>query len=357
MQYHLPAEWCPQSGVMLAWPHADSDWQPFLEEVEDLYTEIALGIAAHESLLLVCHDAPVRTRAESRLLQAGIDPKRMITVIVPCNDTWTRDYGPLTTVSDGLASIKDFIFNGWGGRYIAHRDDRVSASLNAQEVFRQAHFETIPVVLEGGAIETDGQGTLLATRRALRHDRRNPGLGQAQLEALLNRHLGFDRFLWLEHGGISGDDTDGHIDTLARFCDAQTITYTTAHPDDPDHPELDAMFRELAAMKTREGKPYRLLPLPPIEPLFDSAGSRLPANYTNFLVINGAVLAPVYATASDPAALMSLQACFPGRQIIPFDCRPLIRQNGSLHCISMQFPVELSLHAPRSREKTDNAEE
>ncbi len=119
--------------------------------------------------------------------------------------------------------------------------------------------------------------------------------------------------------------------------------HTTAHPDDPDHPELDAMIQELGLMKTREGKPYRLVPLPPIEPLFDPTGARLPATYANFLLINQAVLAPVYSTASDQAALESLRACFPGREIIPFDCRPLIRQNGSLHCIGMQFPVELGL--------------
>ena len=328
---------------MLAWPHADSDWRAILEEVEHLYTDISLQIAAHESLLLVCHDAQVRARVESRLLQAGIAPERMITVIAPCNDTWARDYGPLTTVTAGRAGIKDFRFNGWGGRFAAHRDDRISAALSASGVFGQANFETIPIVLEGGAVETDGQGTLLATRRSLLDDRRNPGLGQAQLEALLTRHLGLDRFLWLEHGGISGDDTDGHIDTLARFCDAQTIVHTTAHPDDPDHPELDAMIRELGAMTTSEGKPYRLIPLPPIEPLFDPAGARLPATYANFLLINEALLAPIYSTASDRAALETLQACFPGREIIPFDCRPLIRQHGSLHCIGMQFPVELGL--------------
>jgi len=236
-----------------------------------------------------------------------------------------------------------FSFNGWGGKYPCTLDQQISRSLAAQGIFGSAPFEQVALVLEGGAIESDGAGTLLATRGSIIDPRRNPEMNQQQIEQQLRHHLGFDRFLWLDHGRLSGDDTDGHIDTLARFSDQQTIIHSTALPEDPDYPELQQMAVQLAAFRCRNGKPYRLVPLPAPAPIFDDDGRRLPASYANFLLINDAVLAPVYGDPADSLAIGTLQRCFSDRQVVPFNCRPLIRQNGSLHCITMQFPAQLQL--------------
>jgi agmatine/peptidylarginine deiminase len=173
---------------------------------------------------------------------------------------------------------------------------------------------------------------------------RNPGLDTAAIEVRLNEFLGLDRFLWLDHGDISGDDTDGHVDTLARFADSHTILYASAPAGDPDHPGLAAMATQLASFRTRMGEPYRLVALPFPGVHHDADGRRLPATYANFLVIDGAVLLPVYGVAADAEAVRLVGDAFPGREVVAIDCRPIIEQNGSLHCLTMQFPAELGLH-------------
>ncbi len=329
---------------MLTWPHAATDWRDALPLVEPLYLEIARQIAARQTLLLVCHDRTLETRVLSLLQQAGIPRERIVSALAPCNDTWARDHGPLTVLTDSGPRLCDFRFNGWGGKHEAALDDRITAHLCAAGLFGQAECEPVELVLEGGAIETDGEGTLLATSHSIVTATRNPDLDRAAVEQLLTNHLGVQRFLWLEHGHLSGDDTDGHIDTLARFSDPHTILYATAYPDDPDHAGLAAMAEELAAFRQADGEPYRLVPLPPISPQYGEDGARLPAGYANFLILNGAVLLPVYGDANDGAAVECLGRAFPDREIVPLDCRPLVHQNGSLHCITMQFPKALTLH-------------
>lgn len=265
------------------------------------------------------------------------------------DDTWARDHGPLTVIVGNQTRVIDFRFNGWGGKYPATQDDRITAQLARTGVFGDSACEHSDLVLEGGAVETDGQGTLLATRHSVVTDSRNPGLNQTRLERQLRKALGLKRFLWLNNGALTGDDTDGHIDTLARFCDPHTILYVTCASEDPDFPVLDRMHRELDQFRRRDGASYRLIPLPPPGVHRDSAGRRLPASYANFLIINDAVLAPVYGTTHDDEATSILAACFPNRQIIPIDCRPLIRQNGSLHCLTMHYPQPLQFthaHVP-----------
>jgi agmatine/peptidylarginine deiminase len=245
----------------------------------------------------------------------------------------------------GRARLLDFRFNGWGGKFAAERDDRITGALHRQGVFGGVERVPVDLVLEGGAVETDGAGTLLATRSSVITNSRNPGLDQTGVESRLRELLGIERFLWLDHGALTGDDTDGHIDTLARFTDPDTIAHVSCRPDDPDAPEIDAMIRELAALRTAAGRPYRLVPLPPPGEHRDTDGRRLAASYANFLVINGAVLVPVYGDAADAAALQTLGRCFPGRRTIAVDCRALIRQNGSLHCVTMQIPAAVPLAA------------
>jgi agmatine/peptidylarginine deiminase len=342
-RFRLPAEWHRQSCAMLTWPHESTDWRENLEAVEKVYLEIAREITRRQRLLVVCLDAYHRVRTEEMLIRSAVTRDNLLFAVAPSNDSWSRDHGPLTCVADGKARLKDFRFDGWGGRFAAGLDDRISRELAESGVFGQFAMQRIEMTLEGGAVETDGAGTLLATRASIVDERRNPGISLGAAEKVLQTELGLERFLWLNHGRVSGDDTDGHIDILARFTDPTTIVHTTALPEDEDFTELERMAVELRRFRRADGSPYRLRPLPPIPPILDDAGRRLPASYANFLIINGAVLLPVYAVAADAAAVSLLADCFPERAIIPIDCRPLISQNGSLHCITMQFPEELDL--------------
>lgn len=330
---------------MLTWPHAATDWAAILEQAEQTYIEIGCQISLREKLLLVCQDQQHGKSVLDRLIENGADEDNLITAVAESDDTWARDHGPLSVISDGNLLIRDFQFNGWGDKYPAEQDNRITRTLNQAAVFGQTEVETVEFVLEGGAVETDGEGTFLGTRSSVLTETRNPGLSQSEVEALLTSKLGFDRFLWLDHGHLSGDDTDGHIDTLARFSDPETILYVTAYPDDPDYPSLKAMEQELMAFRTRSDQPYELVALPPITPQFSGDGRRLPASYANFLIINNAVLLPVYQDDNDQQAVSCLKGCFPDHDIIPIDCCTLIRQNGSLHCITMQFPAGIDFQS------------
>ncbi|NIP73513.1 MAG: agmatine deiminase family protein [Gammaproteobacteria bacterium] len=337
---NLPAEWAPQSGVLLTWPHRESDWAPMLDEVEPVFVELAREITRCEPVLIACYDSQHRAHVRQRLHGAGVTGGRALLGIAPANDTWARDHGPLIIWRGERAVLLDFRFNGWGGKHPAQLDNRVTARLHETGVFGTAAREPVDLVLEGGAIETDGQGTLLTTESCLLNRNRNPELGREDIERLLREYLGIDRVLWLRHGHLAGDDTDGHIDTLARFCDPRTIAHVACDDPNDEHFEpLQAMAAELTALRTPQGAPYRLVPLPLPRPICDAAGRRLPAGHANFLIINGAVLVPTYGDPADAVALQRLGRAFPGRRIVGVDSAPLIRQFGSLHCLTMQLPA------------------
>ena len=338
----LPAEWERQAAVMLTWPHADTDWAPHLPEVEAVYRQIAAVVAAHQQLLVVCRDPAHRDRVRAQLAAAGIGPAATGLAIAPSEDTWARDHGPITVLDDaGPPRVVDFRFNGWGGKHPAAKDDRITARLHAGGWLGAAMLVRSPLVLEGGAIDTDGGGTLLAVRRTLLDSERNPGWDQGRIEQELSNQLGTERYLWLEHGQLDGDDTDGHIDTLARFCGPDLICHVSAHPraSDAEKRSLAALQGELRALRRTDGSAYRLVELPAPCPIVGASGKPQPASYANFLIINGAVLMPVYADPADGPAAKCLMAVFPGRRVLAVDCRPLIRQGGSLHCITMQLPA------------------
>jgi agmatine/peptidylarginine deiminase len=340
----VPAEWEPQGAVMLTWPHADTDWSDQLERVEHLYADLAAQISRHEPVLIVCRDEDLREHVRKLLASAGVVLDRSLYAVADSNDTWARDHGPITVVDGVSPRLVDFRFNGWGGKFPAACDNRITGVLHAAGRFPGAGLVTSPMVLEGGAIEVDGAGTLLAVTRTLVDERRNPGWSATRIEVELQRLLGISRFLWLEHGQLTGDDTDGHIDTLARFCSRETICYVRCEDRaDSDYPELAAMEQELLGFARRDDEPYRLVPLPHPAPIRDADGRRLAASYANFLIINAAVLLPVYADAADETAYRVLQALFPDREIVPIDCRPLIHQGGSLHCVTMQLPAALTI--------------
>ncbi len=328
---------------MLTWPHADSDWCDVLDTVNPVFAQIGHAIARHEILLSVCASADHLAEVRHRLVWQGADQEQLRFGIAPGNDTWARDHGPLTTLRDQSPAINDFVFNGWGGKFSAELDSAVTGQLHEQGTFADAALLQHDLVLEGGALETDGAGTLLATRSSIVTTSRNAGLDTRDIEQRLTEILGLRRFLWLEHGDLSGDDTDGHIDTLARFADPETILFATAPAGDPDRAALSAMAAELQHLRRADGQPYRLLALPFPGIHLDHDGRRLPASYANFLVINDAVLLPTYRVPQDDEAMQVIRKAFPTREVVGIDCREIIRQNGSLHCLTMQFPQALEL--------------
>jgi agmatine deiminase len=337
--YRLVSETAPQCAVLLTWPHRYSAWAESLEAVTAVYLEIARAVVAHEKLLVVCYDPNHAAEIRQACARAGVQPDAIRFCPVPTNDTWIRDYGPLT-VSDGtVLRLLDFAFDGWGNKYPAALDNEVTRKLESTGVFSTAcrHFR---LVLEGGSIDTDGQGSLLTTSNCLITNSRNPDYDKAAFERLFTEELGIRRVLWLDHGELEGDDTDAHIDMLARFCSPYTIAYTqcTDHSDS-HYAGLNAMEKQLGTFTTLDGSPYQLLPLPLPAPVHSDAGERLPASYANFLIINGAVLVPVYNDPADAIALERLARAFPDRQVIAINCLPLIHQYGSLHCATMQLPA------------------
>ena len=332
----FPAEWESQSAILIAWPHADTDWADRLGEVEETYIELVAAITRFQPVLVCVADDDVQAYARARLSSARIDMERLRFIEVDYDDTWLRDSGPITLRGKDGFRLLDFRFTGWGGKFDADRDDRLVEALDNLDTFTNNDRQPIDFALEGGAIETDGAGTLLTTWKCL-HER-HPDVSREALDDQLAGWLQQDRVLWLDHGYLEGDDTDAHIDTLARFAAPDVIVYQACDdPRDSHHPELQAMATELAALRTRDGQPYRLFPLPWPQPVIDQ-GRRLAASYANFLIINGAVLMPAYGDPADSEAAAVLEKAFPDREIVPVPCRSLIWQNGSLHCITMQLP-------------------
>ncbi|MFZ5755498.1 MAG: agmatine deiminase family protein [Pseudomonadota bacterium] len=338
MTFRLLPEWAPQCGVMLTWPAAHTDWLEHLDEAEASYVEIACAIALRETCVITCVDAAHRDHILKRLRLRSVREENLCFVHVPYNDTWVRDYGPITVADGDRLALRDFGFNGWGNKFEAGLDNNVTRELAAQGLFRPA-IDTVPLFLEGGSIETDGRGSLLTTSACLLSPERNPQLSRSDTERELKRILGMERILWLDHGHLAGDDTDSHIDTLARFCDARTICYVACDDRDDEHyDDLAAMQEQLRSLRDADGNPYQLVPLPWPGGKYAEDGHRLPASYANFLIINGAVLAPTYRDGADQDVLKTLARCFPQHKVIGIDCLPLIRQHGSLHCVTMQLP-------------------
>ena len=331
----LPAEWEEQDGVLLAWPYENTDWEPILEQVEPVFAAIIAAISRFERVVLLAADD---TAVKTMLLAAGADLQKITFVKLPVNDTWARDFGPITVFEDDTPLLLDFGFNGWGLKFPAHHDNRINQLLSQTGLF-SGENKIMPLVLEGGSLESDGTGTLMVTAACLLSPNRNPHLSKEQIESELKEQLGVERFLWLSRGYLAGDDTDSHIDTLARLCPDNTILYTACNdPADEHFSELSAMKLELEAFRSEENKPYRLIPLPFPTAKQGLEGERIPATYANFLIINGAVLVPTYDDKSDAAALAAVATAFPGREIIGINCSSIILQHGSLHCLTMQLP-------------------
>lgn len=360
----LPAEWEPQRFVQLTWPHEETDWADYLTSAQECFINIAREVALREPLLVV---TPEPEEVERQLRQAGVNLQNVVLQECPTNDTWARDHGFITTRSTALdnsdkggsnLTMHDFCFNGWGMKFAANLDNQINSRIFDEGVFEDndllsmweaSYANNRRTVLEGGSIESDGCGTILTTTECLLSKNRNEGADKAWFETQFAQLFDTQRVLWLDHGFLVGDDTDSHIDTLARLCPDDTIVYVQCTDEDDIHyDELKAMEEQLQSFTTAAGKPYRLLALPMPDAILESdfqdaveeeGDQRLPATYANFLIMNGAVLYPTYGQPDkDACAKDVLQKAFPDREIVGIDCRVLIRQHGSLHCVTMQIP-------------------
>jgi agmatine/peptidylarginine deiminase len=332
----FPAEWEHQEAVMIAWPHAETDWAYMLNEVQECYEQIARAIIKHAKLLIV---APETSAIRARL--AGCDKDSLFFFDVDTNDTWTRDYGVLTTLNaDGSPIYNDFCFNGWGLKFASNFDNLVTRKMVFASILDGKYHNELGFVLEGGSIESDGEGTILTTRECLLSPNRNGDLTRKQISTHLKDVFGARKVLWLDHGALEGDDTDSHIDTLARLAPHNTIVYVGCDDKSDSHyDELSAMRADLQAMRNLNGEPFNLVELPLPDAIYDEEGERLPATYANFLILNDAVLLPIYGQSKkDFLAEQIMKIVFPDHEIISIDCNALIKQHGSLHCATMQFP-------------------
>ncbi|MCM1336175.1 MAG: agmatine deiminase family protein [Candidatus Amulumruptor caecigallinarius] len=335
----LPAEWEPQDAVLLAWPHADTDWAPTLDDALDCYINIVRAAIPHVPLVIV---SPEATRLDDIFRPLDPSGRRVICRNIPTNDTWARDFGPITVEDAGGMLPLDFTFNGWGLKFAADRDNLITQRLDAGGLFARRPESRRAMVLEGGAVESDGRGTILTTSQCLLSPNRNPWMSRTDIERAFADAFGATRVLWLDHGHLAGDDTDSHIDTLARFAPDDTILYVAPpeYPDDEHYSDLCAMEQQLRTFTTAEGNPYNLIALPMADPVYSPDGERLPATYANFLVTNGAVLVPSYGSPrKDRLAADMLRIAYPGHTVHQVDCRALIVQHGSLHCVTMQLPA------------------
>lgn len=330
------AEWDQQDGVILSWPHAGTDWAYMLDEVTACYVEMAKAILDDdERLLIVASDADDVRSA----LGNEVDWSRINIIELPTNDTWVRDYGPITVYNNGQMALADFTFNAWGMKFAADCDNLVTSRLYGQGVFKMPLLNYRDMVLEGGSIETDGNGTVMTTTCCLTAPNRNDTMSREDLERHLLELLGCLKMLWLDYGELTGDDTDGHIDTLARFAPGGIILYTGC--DDPEDEHFDPLMKmeeQLKQFTDVDGNHYHLIKLPLPDAIYDET-QRLPATYANFLVMNHQVLVPVYGQpVNDVKACQLIGEAFPGRKVVAIDCRALIREHGSLHCATMQLP-------------------
>ncbi len=333
----FPAEWESDGAILLSWPHANTDWDYMLDEAASCFEHVARAIVPYQKLVIIAPDVN-----EPRKALADLPADRVTYITALTNDTWARDFGPITVMKNGNYHVYDFHFNGWGLKFAACYDNLITMRM------KEMGLITVPVsnyqgfVLEGGGIESDGKGTIMTTAHCQLSGNRNPWLSETEVKDRLLNMFGAKQVLWLRHGYLAGDDTDSHIDTLARFAPNDTIIYVGCDdPDDEHFVELKAMKEELKEMRTLNGNPFNLVELPLPDPIYDENGERLPATYANFLITPNAVIMPIYnQTQKDLLAQQIMQIVFQ-QPIITVDCNALIRQHGSLHCVTMQMPHQI----------------
>ena len=335
--FRMPAEWEPHAATWLAWPLNEDTWPRESERVQQTWVEVIKALGAGERVHLLVNDAASENSAAVCLDSGGVDAREVIFHRIPTVDVWIRDYGPtFITATGGSEALVDWRFNAWGMKYPDYvADDAVPPRIN--EILHLRAF-TPELVLEGGSIEVNGAGLCLATEECLLNPNRNPGCGPGDIEAVLLSALAVRNVLWLP-AGIVGDDTDGHVDNLARFVGTQTIVCVLEEdPQDANHRALQENFRCLVSAEDLHGCPLRVIPLPQPDPVVGGC-SRLPASYANFYIANRVVLVPLYGGSKDRVALDTLAPLFPGRRVVGVDARSLIRGLGGIHCVTQQQPL------------------
>jgi len=341
----LPAEWEPQDAILLAWPHINTGWRDRLDELEQLYEALVSVICDFADVIIAAPESQIED-VRLRLESMEIPLEYVYFYALDTNDTWVRDFGPITIQTDTGMKLLDFKFNAWGSKYTFDLDDQVSRKMFESGAFPSAEFESVNFVLEGGSIESDGEGTLLTTSSCLLNKNRNSHLNKSDIENRLKELFGAQKVNWLDSGYLAGDDTDGHVDVLARICPNNTIIYTACDDESDEHfSSLKRMEQELKELTNANGQAYRLLPLPWPGAHLSDADERMPATYANFLIVNEAVLVPIYNALSDEDALEVVSQAFPGYEIFGIPCLSLIERGGSLHCITMQLPEGVLLQA------------
>lgn len=335
----MPAEWVPHEATFLTWPHRAEIWRGVHAETEAAFARIAASLTTAETTYINVPDLTWARRVRELVLRAGGVAENLRILPINSNDVWCRDHGPTVVYAKDHGAQRrvfvDWDFNAWGGKFESNLDDLVP-----EQLANALGFDRIRpgIVLEGGGIEVNGAGDLLTTESVMLNENRNPGLSQADLEAKLRTLLGVSNIIWLGDG-LTGDDTDGHIDDLSRFVNETTIVTvmpsTTSHHD---YAPLAENLRRLQEATSARGKKFDVLPLPMPAPL-DFDGELLPASYANFYIANGLVLVPIFQDPNDERALGMLRELFPGRRVEGVDCRAIVSQYGAIHCISQQLPA------------------
>jgi agmatine/peptidylarginine deiminase len=327
----LIAEFEEQGFTQIIFPHAQTDWAPYLREAQKCFKDIINTIIKFQKCLVICADVEA--------VKKHFTPhKNLFFIQYLTDDTWARDCSALSLSQDAKTKLLDFQFNAWGGKFAAKKDNAMSQAI--KKIYT-APLQKLDFVLEGGAVESNGKDTILTTSACMLNPNRNPKLNNIQITQNLKEYFGAEHILYLNHGYLAGDDTDSHIDTLARFINEDTIMYVSCkNKEDEHYKELLFMQEELSMIaKERE---LKLIPLPMPSAIYYEE-QRLPATYANFLFVNGAVLVPLYNVAEDIEALEIFKDTFKEREIVGIDCSTLIRQHGSLHCVTMNFAKDVSL--------------
>ena len=339
MSYRIRPEWAPQRGVFLVWPHAESDWVKSLPLIQAWYTEFVAKVAPTEEVYLICHNPETEQECRRCLESIDVPASQVHYLVIPSNDTWVRDFGPLSLHDDNAdneIAWANFRFNAWGGKY--------DYTLDNQATERLSQFPVAPPtlafdwILEGGAIDVNEDGVLITTANCVLNPNRNPFERQV-LEQRLRADLGVEQILILESGFLQGDDTDSHVDNLVRFSNNQTLLYCSCNDSkDPHYESLHAMQQQLQTWNQTQASPFALIPIPLPEPVYNADGERLAASYLNFLILNHVVVVPSYHdNDSEKSVIRLFEDLFPHRAIVTIDSRNLVAQGGGPHCASMQF--------------------
>jgi agmatine deiminase len=336
--YSMPAEWVPHRATWLSWPHNQETWPAQLERVRDAWIQMILALSPHERVCLLVNDDPMKQDVTVRLKMAGAVMENVTLIKIPTIDVWMRDYGPTFVVrnrQDNPLAINDWIFNGWGGKYKAYEHDDGVAKSIAELLGAPAFAHTL--VLEGGALEVNGAGICLTTEQCLLNTNRNPHLSQAEIEHFLKASLGVSQIVWLGDG-VAGDDTDGHIDDIARFVNPTTIACAVeGDPKDANYAPLHENLERLEGARDHRGSRFDLVSLPSPRPVLWQ-GSRLPASYANFYIANEVVLVPIFDDPADQKALGILSELFSTRKAIGIRCTDVVAGLGAIHCVTQQEP-------------------